>query len=71
MGTKSTLGAKDQASSKMSEWKTLKEKTIEAGGNNFIEVNVKQPPERARRPQSAGLFCWECQFVYMLAIACL
>ncbi|MCA9486387.1 hypothetical protein H6501_00115 [Candidatus Woesearchaeota archaeon] len=29
----------------MSEWKTLKEQTIEAGGNNFIEINVKQPPE--------------------------
>lgn len=29
----------------MSEWKTLKQETIEAGGNNFIEVNIKQPPE--------------------------
>ncbi|MCA9460378.1 MAG: hypothetical protein KC589_07330 [Nanoarchaeota archaeon] len=29
----------------MSEWKTLKQETIEAGGNNFLEVNVKQPPE--------------------------
>lgn len=29
----------------MAEWKTLKQKTIEAGGNNFIEVNLKQPPE--------------------------
>lgn len=29
----------------MSEWKTLKKKTIEVGGNNFIEVNLKQPPE--------------------------
>lgn len=29
----------------MSEWKTLKQETIEIGGNNFIEVNVKQPPE--------------------------
>ena len=26
------------------EWKTLKQQTIDAGGNNFIEVNVKQPP---------------------------
>lgn len=29
----------------MAEWKTLKQETMEAGGNNFIEVNVKQPPE--------------------------
>lgn len=29
----------------MSEWKTLKQETVEAGGNNFIEINVKQPPE--------------------------
>lgn len=29
----------------MSDWKTLKQETIEAGGNNFIEINVKQPPE--------------------------
>lgn len=29
----------------MSEWKTLKQETIEVGGNNFIEVNLKQPPE--------------------------
>lgn len=29
----------------MAEWKTLKEQTIEVGGNNFIEVNIKQPPE--------------------------
>lgn len=29
----------------MSEWKTLKSETIEAGGNNFIEVTLKQPPE--------------------------
>ncbi len=29
----------------MAEWKTLKQVEIEAGGNNFIEVNLKQPPE--------------------------
>ena len=29
----------------MTEWKTLKQETIEAGGNNFIEVSLKQPPE--------------------------
>lgn len=29
----------------MGEWKTLKQETIEAGGNNFIEVSLKQPPE--------------------------
>ncbi len=29
----------------MSEWKTLKQETIEAGGNNFIEISLKQPPE--------------------------
>lgn len=29
----------------MSEWKTIKQETIEAGGNNFLEVNMKQPPE--------------------------
>ena len=29
----------------MTEWKTLKQETIEAGGNNFIEINLKQPPE--------------------------
>lgn len=29
----------------MAEWKTLKQETIEAGGNNFLEINVKQPPE--------------------------
>lgn len=29
----------------MSEWKTLKQETMEAGGNNFIEINLKQPPE--------------------------
>lgn len=30
---------------KMSEWKTLKTETVDAGGNNFIEVTLKQPPE--------------------------
>lgn len=29
----------------MSEWKTLKQETIEVGGNNFLEINLKQPPE--------------------------
>lgn len=29
----------------MAEWQTLKQQTMEAGGNNFIEVNLKQPPE--------------------------
>lgn len=29
----------------MSEWKTLKTETVEAGGNNFIEITLKQPPE--------------------------
>lgn len=29
----------------MSEWKTIKETTIEAGGNNFIEINLKNPPD--------------------------
>ena len=29
----------------MAEWKTLKQKIIDVGGNNFIEVNLKQPPE--------------------------
>ena len=29
----------------MSEWKTLKQETIETHGNNFIEVSLKQPPE--------------------------
>lgn len=29
----------------MSEWKTLKTKTVEAGGNNFLEITLKQPPE--------------------------
>ena len=30
---------------KMGEWKTLKQKTIDIGGNNFLEINLKQPPE--------------------------
>jgi len=29
----------------MSEWKTLKQETVEVGGNNFLEINLKQPPE--------------------------
>ena len=29
----------------MGEWKTFKQETIEAGGNNFIEISLKQPPE--------------------------
>jgi hypothetical protein len=29
----------------MSGWKTINTKTVEAGGNNFIEVSLKQPPE--------------------------
>lgn len=29
----------------MNEWKTLKQETIDAGGNNFLEINLKQPPE--------------------------
>ncbi len=29
----------------MSEWKTLKQEIVDVGGNNFIEVNIKQPPE--------------------------
>lgn len=29
----------------MADWKTLEVETIEVGGNNFIEVNLKQPPE--------------------------
>ncbi|MFW5704545.1 MAG: hypothetical protein ACOCXG_01760 [Nanoarchaeota archaeon] len=29
----------------MSDWKTLKQETIEAGGNNFLEINIKEPPE--------------------------
>ena len=30
---------------KMNEWKTLKQETIDAGSNNFLEINLKQPPE--------------------------
>jgi hypothetical protein len=29
----------------MSEWKTLEQNTVEVGGNNFLEINVKEPPE--------------------------
>ncbi|MEC8220766.1 MAG: hypothetical protein VX028_01730 [Nanoarchaeota archaeon] len=29
----------------MGDWKTLETFEIDAGGNNFIEVNLKQPPE--------------------------
>ena len=29
----------------MADWKTLKQKTIDLNGNNFIEINLKQPPE--------------------------
>lgn len=29
----------------MAEWKTLRQETMEAGGNNFIEISLKQPPE--------------------------
>ncbi len=29
----------------MAEWKTLKQTTVEVGGNNFVEINIKQPPE--------------------------
>lgn len=29
----------------MSEWKTLQQETLEVGGNNFIEVSLKQPPQ--------------------------
>lgn len=29
----------------MAEWKTIKSESIEAGGNNFIEITLKQPPE--------------------------
>lgn len=28
----------------MSDWKTLSSETIDVGENNFIEVNLKQPP---------------------------
>jgi len=33
---------------KMSEWKTIKSETVDVGGNNFIEVTVKQPPENEK-----------------------
>ncbi len=26
------------------EWKTLKSKTIKVGSDNFVEINLKQPP---------------------------
>jgi hypothetical protein len=29
----------------MGDWKLLKQVEIDAGGNNFIEVSLKQPPE--------------------------
>ncbi len=29
----------------MSEWKTIKSKTIETYGNNFVEVSLKKAPE--------------------------
>ncbi len=29
----------------MAEWKTLNTKTIDVGGNNFVEISLKQPPE--------------------------
>lgn len=29
----------------MSEWKTMKTQVVEVGGNNFIEITLKQPPE--------------------------
>mgnify|MGYP006281703381 CR=1 FL=1 len=29
----------------MPDWKTLKQETVEVGGNNFIEINLKQPPQ--------------------------
>lgn len=32
----------------MSDWKTLKQETIEIGGNNFIEINLKQPPKEEK-----------------------
>jgi len=28
----------------MEEWKILKQETINAGGNNFLEITLKQPP---------------------------
>ncbi len=29
----------------MTEWKTLKQETLEVGGKNFLEINIKQAPE--------------------------
>lgn len=29
----------------MGDWKLIKQVEIDAGGNNFIEVSLKQPPE--------------------------
>jgi hypothetical protein len=29
----------------MSDWKTLKQETVEIEGNNFIEINLKKHPE--------------------------
>jgi hypothetical protein len=29
----------------MAQWELIKEETVEAGGNNFIEINMKKPPE--------------------------
>lgn len=29
----------------MAGWETLKEKTVEVGGNNFIEIGVKKAPD--------------------------
>jgi hypothetical protein len=33
----------------MESWRTLKSKIIEVGGDNFIEVTLKQPPEGENR----------------------
>ena len=29
----------------MATWKSLKTETIEAGGNNFVEISLREPPE--------------------------
>ncbi len=29
----------------MSEWKTLKKEDIQIGGNQFLEITLKKPPE--------------------------
>lgn len=29
----------------MNDWKTLKTETVDAGGNNFIEITLKESPE--------------------------